>query len=104
MLIPKEGGVGDLKDFRPINSVGGFYKLLTEALANKLKKMVSKVVSKFQNAFVEERQVLDAMLIAIEAIDSMLKSNNCKVLCKLDIEKVYMIMLIMTSYFWCWTR
>ena len=54
-----------------------------------LKKVVSKVVSQAQNAFLEGRQILDAVLIANEAIDSMLKMNENRVLCKLDIEKVY---------------
>ena len=53
-----------------------------------LKKVVSKVVSQTQNAFLEGRQILDAVLIANEAIDSMLKMNENRVLCKLDIEKV----------------
>ena len=39
--------------------------------------------------FVEGRQILDAALIANEAIDSMLKKNESRVLCKLDIEKAY---------------
>ena len=51
--------------------------------------MVEKVVSKAQGAFVEVRQILDVVLIANEAIDSILKNNECAILCKLDIEKAY---------------
>ena len=58
-------------------------------LANKLKPVVGKVVSKAQNAFVEGRQILDVFLVANEVIDSILKSNEGAVMCKLDIKKVY---------------
>ncbi|RVW74519.1 hypothetical protein CK203_053802 [Vitis vinifera] len=37
ILIPKKGGVEDLKDFRPIGLIGGLYKLLAKVLANRLK-------------------------------------------------------------------
>ena len=37
----------------------------------------------------EGRQILDAVLIANEAIDSMLKRNENGVLCKLDVVKAY---------------
>ena len=58
-------------------------------LANRLKLVVGKVVSKAQNAFVEGRQILDVALVANEVIDSILKSSEGTVLCKLDKEKVY---------------
>ncbi|RVW28738.1 putative ribonuclease H protein [Vitis vinifera] len=76
-----------LGDFRPISLVGSLYKWLAKVLANRLKKVVGKVVSKSQGAFVEDRQILDAVLIANEAIDSVFKNNESGILCKLDIEK-----------------
>ncbi|RVX03364.1 putative ribonuclease H protein [Vitis vinifera] len=63
VLIPKKGGAEDLKDFRPISLVGGLYKWLAK--------------------------IMDTMLVANEAIDSIVKSNRGVILCKLDIEKAY---------------
>ena len=72
-VSPKKKGVEDLRDFRPISLVGDLYKLLAKVLANRLKKMVIKVVSSAQNAFVEGGQILDVVLIANEAISFLLK-------------------------------
>ena len=52
VLIPKKGGVEDLGDFRPISLLGSLYKLLAKVLANRPKKVLDKVVSGDQNAFV----------------------------------------------------
>ncbi|RVW44014.1 hypothetical protein CK203_074973 [Vitis vinifera] len=73
---PNGFSLKDLIDFRPISLVGGLYKLLAKVLANRLKKVVGKVVSSAQNVFVEGRQILDAALIANEAINSFLKRNE----------------------------
>ena len=58
-------------------------------MANRLKGVLAKVISMSQNAFVERRQIMNAMLIANEAIDSILKSKRGAILYKLDIEKAY---------------
>ena len=45
VLIPKKGNAEDLKDFRPISLLRSLYKILAKVLANRLKKVVGKVVS-----------------------------------------------------------
>ncbi|RVX03440.1 hypothetical protein CK203_019819 [Vitis vinifera] len=82
-------GAEELEDFRQISLVGGLYKLLAKVLANRLKLVVGEVVSENQDAFIQGKQVLDAVLISSEAVDSRLKNNNPGLLLKLDIEKAH---------------
>ena len=76
VLVPNKEGAENLKDFKPISLVGSLYKLLAKVLANRFKNVMGKVISEPQNVFVEGRQILDVVLIANEAVDSRLKSNQ----------------------------
>ena len=89
VLISKKGDAKDLKDFRPISLLVSLYKILVRVLANRLKKVVGKVVSKAQNAFLEGRQITNASLITNELIDHWQKQKEKGVICKLDIEKAF---------------
>ena len=55
MLIPKKEGASDVQDSRPISLVGSLYKIIAKVLANRLKRVMRKLVSNSQNAFVEGR-------------------------------------------------
>ena len=85
----KNGEAEDFKDSQPISLVGSLYKLQAKVLANRLKRVMHKLINRAQNAFVEGRHVMDASLLVNEVIDTLLKRNEKGVLCKLDIEKAY---------------
>jgi hypothetical protein len=59
-LIPRKLRVVDVKDFRPISLVCRVYRIIAKVLANRLKKVVEKIISKPWNTFVRSRQILDS--------------------------------------------
>jgi hypothetical protein len=56
-LIPKEAGVVEIKDFRPISLIGRMYKIISKVLANVLKSVLGKIVSHSQTAYIKGRQI-----------------------------------------------
>ena len=78
-----------LNDFRPISLVGSLYKILAKLLANRLSRVIGKVVSETQTAFVHDRQIMDGLLIANEAVDEARKLKKELMLFKVDFEKAY---------------
>lgn len=70
---------------------------MVEVLANVLKWVLLMVISKVQNVFVEGRQILNAVLVANEAVDLVLRVSGSAALCKLDLRRP-IIMLIGRSY------
>ena len=58
-------------------------------MAQRLRGVIRSFISENQKAFVEERQILDVLLITNELIDFRVKLGIPVVVCKLDIEKAY---------------
>jgi hypothetical protein len=88
-LISKISSAMELKDFHAISLVGGIYKIIAKVLANRLKMVLDKIISKSQSAFIKGRQILDPILIANECLDSRLRLGEPKLICNMDLEMAY---------------
>jgi hypothetical protein len=89
VLIPKVGNPQRLNDFRLISLVGSLYKIIAKLLANRLRLVISSVVSETQSAFIKNWQILDGILIANEVVDEARKLKKKLMLFKVDFKKAY---------------
>ena len=89
ILIPKKKGAKELRDFRPISLIGSIYKLFAKVLTERIKRVLAKLVDSRQMAFIQGRQIMDAVLMANEAVDSRQKQKRPGILCNLDMEKAF---------------
>ncbi|GKA17777.1 putative RNA-directed DNA polymerase, eukaryota, reverse transcriptase zinc-binding domain protein [Tanacetum coccineum] len=88
-LIPKVNNPIYIKDFRPISLIGIHYKIIAKIIANRLSKVIDKIVSKEQSAFIAGRQILDGPLILSEVIDWFKRINKKMFIFKMDFEKAF---------------
>ncbi|XP_028101439.1 uncharacterized protein LOC114300778 [Camellia sinensis] len=88
-LIPKKEKAITLNEFRPISFVGSVYKILSNVLASRLKKVMPMIIGDSQSAFLGGRNILDGVLVVNEIVDSWLKTKKSGLLFKLDFEKAF---------------
>ncbi|KAM2348663.1 hypothetical protein ACFX1X_012268 [Malus domestica] len=88
-LIPKKSDSLKVTDYRPISLVTGLYKIIAKTLASRLKEVLDTTVSPNQGAFVKDRQILDAVLIANEVVEEVRQKKEKGLVLKIDFEKAY---------------
>ncbi|CAL5415136.1 unnamed protein product [Camellia sinensis] len=86
--IMKENPVG-LGDFRPISLITSVYKIIAKVLSRRLRKVLPKIISEVQTAFLSGRHIIDGVLIANEVVDWWKRSKKKGLILKLDFEKAY---------------
>ncbi|GKV26629.1 hypothetical protein SLEP1_g35894 [Rubroshorea leprosula] len=89
VLIPKTENPQGIEEYRPISLIGIMYKIIAKLLANRLRKLLPKVIGEQQMAFLEGRQLAEGVVIANEVIDEVKRKKMKSFLFKVDFEKVY---------------
>ncbi|KAI0522478.1 hypothetical protein KFK09_004857 [Dendrobium nobile] len=91
VLIPKIKSPLTPSNYKPISLCQTNYKIVATMLVNRLKKIISKLISKEQVAFLHGRSIADHCLLAQEVFHKFKISKNKKGLMaiKLDMEQAY---------------
>ncbi|RVW89552.1 LINE-1 retrotransposable element ORF2 protein [Vitis vinifera] len=89
VLLPKKSISRRISDFRPISLITSLYKIIAKVLAGRLRGVLHETIHSTQGAFVQGRQILDAVLIANEIVDEKRRTGEEGVVFKIDFEKAY---------------
>lgn len=65
-LIPKKEGPITAVDYRPISLLNTSFKLITKVLANRLQKLIKKIIHQNQYGFIKTRTIQDCLAWTLE--------------------------------------
>jgi hypothetical protein len=91
-LIPKTNTLELVSQFRPISLCNVTYKIISKLMVNRLKPFMDILITPFQNAFIQGRQITDNIILAQEVFEFLKKKHRGKwgfCALKLDMNKAY---------------
>ncbi|KAG9446646.1 hypothetical protein H6P81_012774 [Aristolochia fimbriata] len=88
-LAQKKDSVEDVRGYRPISQISGLYKIIARVLAARLKSVSPSVISLQQNAFVQNRQLMDSAMFIHEVVHWFKQKAKPTLILKIDLEKAF---------------
>lgn len=78
-----------LDQYRPISLVGSLYKIISKMLSYRMKKVLPSVIDDCQSAFLNDRGLLDSVLVVNEVIEEFRRCGRRGLCLKVNFEKAY---------------
>ena len=91
-LIPKIAYPNEVTHFRPISLCNVVYKVMSELLVNRLKPIMDSLITPYQNASIQGKNISDDILLAHEILNVLRKKKGRKFsfgALKIDMSKAY---------------
>lgn len=89
-LIPKKLDSLEMKDYRPIACCNVLYQVISKILANRLKKLLPRIILENQSVFVQGRLLMENVLLASELVKDNHKEKVSQwCVMKIDISKAF---------------
>lgn len=91
-LVPKNKSPDKAKDYRPICLCNVLYKIISKTIPNRLKKLLPKLDSESQSAFMSSHFISNNILVAFETLHYLKNKRQGKssfIALKLDTSKAY---------------
>ncbi|XP_073357964.1 uncharacterized protein [Aegilops tauschii subsp. strangulata] len=88
-LIPKVGSPSTVNDYHPITLLNCCLKLITKLLANRLQKVILRIIHRNQYGFIHGRTIQDCLAWTFQYIHQCQTSRRKTVLLKLDFAKAF---------------
>ena len=91
-FIPKKKDLKYVTYYRPISLCNVLYKFFFKVLANRLKKLLPKIITEHESTFVKDCLITDNILISFETLHCMKNykfGSSGYMALKLDMSKAY---------------
>eukprot|EP01018_Ginkgo_biloba_P014379 Gb_37800 [translate_table: standard] len=88
-LIPKEKNPTSFDRFRPISLCNVSHKIISKLMANRMRRLLTKLISEEQGGFVLGKLIADNVVLAQVALHSAKARKEKTMLIKLDMAKAY---------------
>lgn len=88
-FIPKKDNPQEVSDFGHIFLISSLYKFISKILTSRVKKVLPSLISKNQSDFLQNRKMLDGVLVINEMMDLVKRHKREYLLFKIDFEKIY---------------